>query len=87
MGILENKGGAKAPHVALITMDIKIHELLESGDVNPRYLSDEELDKFGITNKAILRINGFDRFDCIKKMIEVFQTVGEDGLVEGVKDV
>ena len=52
-----------------------------------RRFSDEELDKFGITNKAVLRINGFDRFDCIKKMIEVFQTVGEDGLVEGVKDV
>jgi hypothetical protein len=87
MGIIESTGGAKAPHTALITMDIKIHELLESGDVNPRYLSNEELDKFGITNRAILRVNGFDKFDCIKKLIEVFQTIGEDGIVEGVKDV
>jgi hypothetical protein len=87
MGIIESTGGAKAPHVALITMDIKIHELLNSGDVNPRYLSNEELDKFGITNRAVLRVNGFDRFDCIKKLIEIFQTIGEDGIVEGVKDV
>tara|TARA_Y100000310_G_C20287069_1_gene625385 strand:- start:82 stop:345 length:264 start_codon:yes stop_codon:yes gene_type:complete len=87
MGIMESTGGAKAPHVALITMDIKIHELLNSGDVNPRYLSNEELDKFGITNRAVLRVNGFDRFDCIKKLIEIFQTIGEDGIVEGVKDV
>ena len=86
MGIMESTGGAKAPHVALITMDIKIHELLNSGDVNPRYLSNEELDKFGITNRAVLRVNGFDRFDCIKKLIEIFQTIGEDGIVEGVKD-
>ena len=87
MGIMNSSGGAKAPHVALITMDIKIHELLNSGDVNPRYLSNEELDKFGITNRAVLRVNGFDRFDCIKKLIEIFQTIGEDGIVEGVKDV
>ena len=87
MGIMESTGGAKAPHVALITMDIKIHELLNSGDVNPRYLSNEELVKFGITNRAVLRVNGFDRFDCIKKLIEIFQTIGEDGIVEGVKDV
>ena len=87
MGIMESTGGAKAPHVALITMDIKIHELLNSGDVNPRYLSNEELDKFGITNRAVLRVNGFDRFDCIKKLIEIFQTIGEDGIVEGVKEV
>ena len=87
MGIMESSGGAKAPHVALITMNVKIHELLETGDVNPKSLSKDQLDKFGITEKAILRVDGFDRFNCVKKMIEVFQKIGEDGLVEGVKDV
>lgn len=82
------KGGtAKAPHTALITMNIKIHEILEDGQVNPRYLSNEEMEKFGITEKAILRVDGFDKFDCVKKMIELFQKLGTDGRVEGVKDV
>ena len=87
MGIMNSSGGAKAPHVALITMDIRIHELLESGDVNPKSLSKEELDKFGITEKAILRVDGFDRFDCLKKMIELFQKISKDGSVEGINDV
>ena len=87
MGIMDSSGGAKAPHVALITMDIRIHELLESGDVNPKSLSKEELDKFGITEKAILRVDGFDRFDCLKKMIELFQKISKDGSVEGINDV
>ena len=87
MGIMNSSGGAKAPHVALITMDIRIHELLESGDVNPKSLSKEELDKFGITEKAILRVDGFDRFDCLKKMIELFQKISKEGSVEGINDV
>ena len=87
MGIMNSSGGAKAPHVALITMDIRIHELLESGDVNPKSLSKEELDKFGNTEKAILRVDGFDRFDCLKKMIELFQKISKDGSVEGINDV
>tara|TARA_Y100000310_G_scaffold315845_1_gene366911 strand:+ start:2946 stop:3209 length:264 start_codon:yes stop_codon:yes gene_type:complete len=87
MGIMNSSGSAKAPHVALITMNIRIHELLESGDVNPKFLSKEELDKFGVTEKAILRVDGFDKFDCVKKMIELFQKLGADGCVEGVKDV
>ena len=87
MGIMNSSGGAKAPHVALITMDIRIHELLESGDVNPKSLSKEELDMFGITEKAILRVDGFDRFDCLKKMIELFQKISKDGSVEGINDV
>ena len=82
------KGGtAKAPHTALVTMNIKIHEILEDGQVNPRYLSTEEMEKFGITEKAVLRVDGFDKFDCVKKMIELFQKLGTDGRVEGVKDV
>ena len=87
MGIMNSSGGAKAPHVALITMDIRIHELLESGDVNPKSLSKEELAKFGITEKAILRVDGFDRFDCLKKMIELFQKISKEGSVEGINDV
>ena len=86
MGIMESSGGAKAPNVALITMNVKIHELLETGDVNPKCLSKEQLDKFGITEKAILRVDGFDRFDCVKKMIEVFQKISQDGSVQGIED-
>jgi hypothetical protein len=79
--------GAKAPHTALISMQIRIHELLEDGQVSPRCLSDKDLEKFGITKNAVLRVDGFDRFDCVKKMIELFQKMGSDGIVEGVKDV
>ena len=87
MGIMNHSGGAKAPHAALITMNIKIHEVMVNGDVNPRYLSKDDLDKFGISEKALLRVDGFDRFDCVKKMLEFFQKISADGHVEGVKDV
>ena len=87
MGIVNQSGGAKSPHVALITMNIKIHEVMENGDVNPRHLSEKDLDKFGLSEKALLRVDGFDRFDCVKNMIELFQKMSTDGSVEGIKDV
>ena len=35
----------------------------------------------------MLVVDGFDKFDCIKNMIALFQKMSVDGSVEGIKDV
>ena len=87
MSMLESSGSAKSPHAALIKIDIRIHEILQGGDVSPRHLSEEDLKKFGLTGQAVLRVDGFDKFDCVKNMIALFQKMSADGSVEGIKDV
>ncbi len=86
---LENEtgsGGAKAPHTAIIKMEILVHPVLETGELHPGALSEEELSKFGITNRAVMKVDGFDRFECIKKIISLFQDMSPDNVVEGIKD-
>jgi hypothetical protein len=82
----KGSGGAKAPHTAIIKMEISVYPVLETGELHPGSLSEEDLSKFGITNKAVMRVDGFDRFDCVKNIISLFQDISPDNLVEGIKD-
>ena len=40
------------PHSAVIRVQIKVHQQLKDGSLNPRYLSTDELNKLGIAPYA-----------------------------------
>lgn len=61
------------PHHAQILFNINIFPISEDGSLLPEKLTTEELQKFGITDKAIFNISGYSKEDCIKKTKEVLE--------------
>tara|TARA_R110000744_G_scaffold3161_1_gene12255 strand:+ start:1140 stop:1364 length:225 start_codon:yes stop_codon:yes gene_type:complete len=59
---------ANVPHGAIIKVSIKVHQQLKDGSLDPRHLSVEELNHFGIAPCAEMRIDGFDRNSCVKNI-------------------
>ena len=57
------------PHSAVVRIQIKVHQQLKDGSLNPRYLSTDELNKLGIAPYAEMRIDGFDKNSCVKNVL------------------
>ena len=58
----------KKKHAAVILLKIEVHEVLDSGELSGKPLSQKELAEFAIPISSIARINGFDKFDCMKNL-------------------
>ena len=58
------------PHSAVIKIQIKVHQQLKDGSLNPKYLSVDELNKLGIAPCAEMRVDGFDKNSCIKNVLK-----------------
>ena len=58
----------KKKHAAVILLKIEVHEVLDSGELSGKPLSKQDLKEFGIPISAVARVNGFDKFDCMKNL-------------------
>lgn len=59
---------AKAPHKAVLLVKMEVHEVKNTGECSGKILTKQELEKYGLSPKSVLTVNGFDRHDCIKKL-------------------
>ncbi len=59
---------AKAPHKAVILIQIEVHEILPSGECSSKLVPIAELAQYGIKPKRILSVSGFDKTDCLIKL-------------------
>ena len=66
-----------SPHCAIITFDVKIHEMLPDKSLNPTIMTKEDMRKHGITNKAAIKVEGFNEKNCIEKVIETLEKLNE----------
>lgn len=57
------------PHIAIVSMNVCIHRVLPDGSIDPQILdcSDDFKDN-EMAAKAEIRITGFDRWDCVRKI-------------------
>lgn len=62
---------AKAPHKAVILLNVEIHEVLSTGECSGKVLSDKELVEMGLKKHMTVSVNGFDKFECVKKLREL----------------
>lgn len=53
----------KKPHVAVLNINIELYDILDSGEVSGNLKKAEDLD-----SKILVRIDGFDKQDCIKNV-------------------
>lgn len=63
------------PHNAQILFTIHVFPMSTDGSLLPDMLPSEELKEFGITNKAVFNIVGYNKADCIKKVKEVLESL------------
>jgi hypothetical protein len=63
------------PHHAQICFNINIFPMSQDGSLIPKKLSNNELEQFGIKDKAIFNITGYNKEDCIKKLKEVLESL------------
>jgi hypothetical protein len=64
-----------APHCAIITFDIKIHEKFSDGSLNPTIMTVEEMKEYGITTKAAIKVDGFNQKKCIENVKETLEKI------------
>jgi len=63
------------PHLAQIVFSVNVHKKLPDGSLDSRVVSSDELHKYGITNKAIFSVEGYDKTDCITKVKKVLENL------------
>lgn len=59
----------KAPHVAILNVQVEVCALDPLGQCSGKVVSNEELRKEGIDNPFLLRVDGWDKQDCINKLL------------------
>ena len=47
---------------------VEVYDVLDSGELSGKPLSRKELKEHGIPTSSLARINGFDKFDCLKNL-------------------
>ena len=60
----------KAPHKAIVRMNLSGHEVLKNGECSGTMLSMEELQKYGFNSDTIsVTVKGRDKYDCLKNLM------------------
>lgn len=66
-----------SPHVAIVSFEIKIHEELPDGSLNPTIMTDEELAGYGITKRASFSVKGFNAKKCAENIKRELEKLNE----------
>lgn len=56
------------PHTAIIQVIVTAYQKLPTGEIGTTILSEDELKEYGIRKKTLIGIDGFDKFECMKKV-------------------
>lgn len=67
-----------SPYTAQINFTINIHPVMEDGSLHPNKLTIDEMQSLGIDKNAVFVINGFNKEDCINKLVEVLSKLNYD---------
>ena len=58
----------KKKHVAVILLKIEVHDVLKTGELSGKPLSKKELKESGISSSTVVKVEGFDKFECLKNL-------------------
>ena len=72
---MEEPKAYQFPHIAEISFDIRMSKVLQDGTIDTSLVSNKEMEKYGISNKAIFTVRGIDKIDCFKKIKQVLEAL------------
>jgi hypothetical protein len=56
------------PHMAVLSVQVEVHSLTDSGECSGRVLNSDTLKNFGLKPSFLLKVDGVDAEDCLKKL-------------------
>lgn len=66
------------PHIGIIKFNIFIHKMLSDGSIDPQVINcSEDFKDNQMTNLGEIHVIGFDKWDCIKKIKELLEELGD----------
>lgn len=68
---------ARAPHKAVILIQIEVHEVLPTGECSGRLVPVSELAEVGIKPKQVISVSGFNKHDCLQKLKKELDEFGK----------
>ena len=72
---IEERGRKDFPHVAVLTFRIEVRELNNDGLMGESVLSDNELNRYGMSGKAQIHIKGATESECIQKVKNTLENI------------
>jgi len=63
------------PHHAQIRFQIQVFPISQDGSIVPEPVSNNELEKLGIKDKAIFNISGYNLENCVKKIKDTLESL------------
>ena len=59
-----------APHKAIVTMDIAIHEVFKTGECSGSKMSLDEMSRYGIKSEKVpVVVKGRNKYECVQNLI------------------
>jgi len=65
------------PHTAIISIQLEVHSLLDTGECSGRVVNQQTLEQYGIKNKSIILVNGYNMEDCLKNLKNKLEKLNE----------
>lgn len=72
---IKNSPRKNLPHIAVLTFKIEVRSLENDNTMGESVLGNEQLSKFGMTNKAKIHIKGATEAECIQKVKNMLENL------------
>jgi hypothetical protein len=68
------------PHTAVISVQLEVHSLLDTGECSGRVVNREVLDSYDIKDAFLATVNGITLDDCLKKLKVKLEELNNDNV-------
>lgn len=65
----------KSPHCVQLSVQIAIYPRLKDGSLDSMPLTYEQMQEYGLKERVLFEIEGFDKFEAIRKTHEVLNGI------------
>ena len=65
------------PHTAILSIELEVHSLLDSGECSGNVLTKEALNEHGISSAYLIPITGHTMEACLKKLKSKLEMLNE----------
>lgn len=56
------------PHTAVLSVELEVHSLLDTGECSGRIVNEQKLKEHGITPAFLINVSGYTLEDCLEKL-------------------
>lgn len=63
-----NENPTNKPHTAVLSVQLEVHSLLDTGECSGQILNAKVLEDYGIQPAFLVTVNGYTMDDCLTKL-------------------